>query len=154
MVCILPHMLGNRESFSSLDDSNLREGSPFPVESSPEAEEYIPRWKQIQEDLKYMFQIDIEKEEDLGDENIRQKMYEKAVNAIRENSPFTLDYFFEEHLLNKTDIKPEDREELAVHARVIVEAMKDSPRRRHTEQLFVNAGIIREKDIEEFRKAK
>jgi hypothetical protein len=143
-------MLGNLNNFSPDNHPPVEDGEVVPKNVETQ-EEFVPKWKHIQEDLRHMFQIDIETEEDLTSEIVKETMYQKVLTSLRSNSPFTLDYFFEEYLLTKYDIRPEDREELAVHARAIIEGMKHSPRRTRTEQLFVDAGIVREKDIAEFK---
>ena len=143
-------MLGNLDNFSH-NNHPSPEGKKVVPENVESQEEFVPKWKHVQEDLNYMFQIPIKKEEDISSKAVKKVMYQKALNSLRENSPFTFDYFFEEQLLTKDDIKAEDREELAVHARAIIEGMKHSPRRTRTELLFVDAGILREKDIAEIK---
>lgn len=137
-------MLGNPNNFSS-DNRFSVEGEEVVfknVGTPANQEEFDPKWEHIQEDLKYLFQINTENEEDLKSQSTKDLMYQKVIDSLRDNSPFTFDYFFEEKLLTKDDIKPEDREELAVHARAIIEGMKYSPQRTRIEQLFIDARIF------------
>jgi hypothetical protein len=129
-------------------------GSSAPSPSTPH--EYVPKWQHIKEDLKYMFQIDVDTEADLDRSEIKQQMYTKALDELRARSPFALDYFIEEKLLSVSDIRDSDRAEIVKYAYEILRLMKNpSPMRKRTEELFLEeTDILTVADLEEIEKSR
>ena len=66
-----------------------------PENNGPElhVEEFEPKWKHTQEDLKYMFDFDIsiEHEVDLSTKEMKEKMYERALHDFSYGNPFSLE---------------------------------------------------------------
>jgi hypothetical protein len=116
--------------------------------TKPLVHEYEPKFKHTQEDLKYMFGIDVLHEEDLYTEVIKKKMYDKAVTDFKLNNPFTLEYFFEENLLSPMDMKDEDRAELKRKAFDLLYSMRHIVRRTRSRDLFIQAGILTEEEAD------
>lgn len=102
---------------------------------------FEPKFKHIQEDLKYMFLIDVEDEHDLKSHTIKNKMYDVMIRELENGSHYALDYFIEENLLTENDIKEEDIPKLRSDASKILDTLK-GPRLISAKNLFIKAGII------------
>ena len=63
------------------------------AEPQPLVEEFVPKFTHIQEDLRYMFGIEVNNESDLSSPIIKKKMYTKAVADFIAGNPFSLEYF-------------------------------------------------------------
>lgn len=114
--------------------------------SSKEAIEYVPKFKHIQEDLQYMFEIKVENEDDLYSTKIKDKLYKNVREDIQQGKPFALDYMFEEGLLTKEDLEKRGIKDLKQQALSILKTFKD-PRLTSIRNLFINTGILTEEEV-------
>lgn len=117
--------------------------------TSIEKEEFVSKFAHIQEDLKYMFQIDVESESQLHSEDTKQKIYTKAINDIHEGNPFSLEHFFEYGLISPSDIKKDDLPHLKTSAHKILYAHRSTARLTASKNLFIKMGILTEEDVGE-----
>jgi hypothetical protein len=113
-----------------------------------EKDEYVSKFLHIQEDLKYMFGITVEHEEDLYQPLIREKIYSKAINDFLQGNPFTLEYFLEEHILEPEDINAKDIPSLREAAKRVTASMRHTGRRKASKELFVRAGIFTQEEAD------
>lgn len=118
-----------------------------PTESN-NVDEYEPRFKHTQEDLKYMFGIEVVDEEDLHSKEIKSQIYTKAITDFRLGNPFTLEYFFEENLLSPIDMREEDKVELKKKAVDLLYSMRHIVRRTRSRELFIQAGILTKEEAD------
>lgn len=116
-----------------------------PENSPQEAIEYVPKWKHIQEDLQYMFGIEIKSEDNLYEAETKNKLYESVLEDMRQGKPFALDYMFEEGLLTKEDLEKRGIKDLKQQALNILKTFKD-PRLTSIRNLFINTGILTEEE--------
>lgn len=136
-----------RNNFDTVENQPIpdqkKEASPLPV-----VEEFVPKSLHHQEDLRYMFGIKAENENELYGEEIKEKMYEEAVKELKNGSAFALDYFINEGLLSRNNIKQEDIPMLREHALRILSTTKNITRRTSFQNLFLDTGILTEEYIE------
>jgi hypothetical protein len=122
------------------NDQELEEG---PV---PDMHEYEPQFKQIQEDLKYMFTIDVESEEELHSQEVKAKLYTRAVEDLHQGNSFSLEHFAEYELITPSDIKPEDLKQLHIDALAILQNLRSTARLSTAKKLFIELGILTEEE--------
>lgn len=133
-----------------LEASRNFERTPPPThtENKPASvEEYEPQFKQIQEDLKYMFEIDIHEERELHSAEIKKKMYAKALQYLKMSNPFGLHYFFDKKLLTQDDIPESDMPALKTYATKTLASLKNINMRTEAENLFFGTGILTDVEI-------
>lgn len=128
-------------------NNEKRESYLSPSTTSPEQETYEPKWKHLEEDLKYMFGIEITSEEDLYSEETKKKMYDLMLKDMQEESPFSLDYFIEEGLLSKNDIKDEDIKTLKPCALKILNNLRNITHKSTYKNLFIDLGILTQEEV-------
>lgn len=116
------------------------------VPKAQETIEYVEAFKEIQDDLKFMFDIHVENEEDLSSPNIKDELYSKVIEDLNAGKPFALDYMFEEkingkQLLSCEDLQVRGIQEMKSQAREILAKIK-GPIGRRMKDLIVNVGIL------------
>lgn len=124
---------------------NIQRLSPQHEDRTEEKVEYEPKFKQHQEDLKYLFAIDVHDEASLSNPFLKNEMYEKVLDDFKEGKPFALDYMFEEGLLTRDDLESRGIKNLKEQALKILGTFKD-PRFTSIKKLFINTGIITEEE--------
>ncbi len=130
------------------NDNERDIGSPSSIEIvAPETEEYEPKFKQHQEDLKHMFKIEVSDENELHSREVKEKMYDYAVNDLQQGRPFSLNYFINEKLLSSQDIKDKDLPMLESYALKILEKLRSTAMLTETKNLFLDTGIVTEQDL-------
>ncbi len=126
----------------------LSESSPESVESTsstPEAIEFVPKFSHIQEDLLYLFNIQVTSETSLQYPWVKDEMYAKAVEELKLGTPFALDYFFEEKLLTRDELRERGFYELKPYALTILKTFK-GPRLTRAKDLFIDTGLLSEEE--------
>jgi hypothetical protein len=125
-------------------DNNLPPLSSIP---NQESIEYIPKWKHIQEDLNYLFQITIDDEASLSSEKIKKELYEKAVKDLCDGEYFALDYMFEEGLLSIEDLHEYGILNYKDRALQILQSLRSTGRYNQAKNLFIATKILSEEEI-------
>lgn len=123
------------------------ETSTKAVQKALEAVEYVEAFKEIQEDLKFMFAIHVENEDDLSSPLIKDKLYEKVIEDLNAGKPFALDYMVEEKLLSKDDIIGRGIQNYKPQVIEILKKIK-GPIGRRMKDLIVNVGILSEEEAD------
>ena len=108
--------------------------------------EYVPRFKHIQEDLLYLFNIEATSEASLNYPWEKDKFYTASLKELQLGTPFALDYFFDEQLLKKEDITLSRRHEMQPYAETIIRTFK-GPRLTRAKELFIAAGIFTKEEL-------
>lgn len=124
------------------------ESSPDAVEntsSAPEAIEFVPKFAHIQEDLLYLFNIQVTSETSLQYPWVKDEMYTKAVEELKLGTPFALDYFFEEKLLTKDELRARGFYDLKPYALTILKTFKGT-RLTRAKDLFIDTGLLSEEE--------
>ncbi len=122
------------------------------AEPQPLVEEFVPKFTHTQEDLRYMFGIEVNNESDLSSPIIKKQMYTKAVSDFITGNPFSLEYFLEEELLSPKDILKEDIPSLKQAATSMLASLRHLTRRIRSQELFVEAGILTQEEIDTLSK--
>jgi hypothetical protein len=125
------------------------------LEASQEgSEEYVPRFKHIQEDLASLFLISVEKEELLNNPFVKDELYRAVHDDLTLNRYFSLDYMVKEKLhndgeplLSKKDLLSRGIRLLQNHGRIILHSYKQ-PELSRIKELFIISGMFTEKEIE------
>ena len=138
-------MYGSQPEFNA---ERIQKEGILPEQVDPGVHEYEPKFKHTQEDLKYMFGIEVTNEEDLHSEVVKKEIYNKAIADFKLGNPFTLEYFFEENLLTPIDILKEDKVELKKKAVDLLYSMRHIVRRTTSRDLFIQAGILSEEEAD------
>lgn len=125
-------------------DNNLPPLSSIP---NQESIEYIPKWKQVQDDLRYLFGITIESEQSLTTEETKVLLYKTACNGIMAGEYFSLDYMFEEGLLTKEDIQKQEVSKLKPYALSILNNLRSIGQYNQAKNLFIDTGILTNEEI-------
>lgn len=116
--------------------------------SSPKVIEFVPRFNQTQEDLLYLFNIKVTSPASLNYDWVKKEFLEKVKEEIKLGTPFALDYMFEEKLLTKEDLKVLRSSELQPYIATILKTYRGT-RLERAKNLFIDAGICTEKEVEE-----
>jgi hypothetical protein len=111
----------------------------------PEAVEFVPRFSHIQEDLLYLFTINITSEASLNYPWVKDEMYDKVVEELKHGTPFALDYMFEEKLLTKEELFTRGIQELKPYAKTILATYKGT-RLTRAKNLFIDCGLLTEEE--------
>lgn len=124
-------------------NKGTREAVPQAETSSqtPEAIEYVEKFKHIQEDLKNLFNIEVTSYASLNYPWVKDEFYAKVIEDITSGKPFALDYMFEEKLLSKDDMVERG---IQNHKPQVIEILKKikGPIGRRMKDLIVNVGIL------------
>jgi hypothetical protein len=141
------------EQFTNND--NRPEDSPEQVHpesgiatKQPEALEFVPKFTHLQEDLLYLFNIQITSEASLRYPWVKDEMYAKTIEELKLGTPFALDYFFEEKLLTKDELASRSFQELKPYAKTILEKYKGI-RRTRAKDLFIDSGLLTEEETKD-----
>jgi hypothetical protein len=105
------------------------------------ATEYVSRFKVLQDDLKYMFDIIVPYENALLFPWVKDELYTKVIEGLQEGNYFSLDYMLEEGLLSRDDLLNRgirDYKDLAI---AMIQKAKDK-RRTRAKELVLQAGIL------------
>jgi hypothetical protein len=111
----------------------------------PEALEFVPKFAHIQEDLLYLFNIQVTSETSLQYPWVKDEMYAKAVEELKLGTPFALDYFFEEKLLTRNELRERGFYELKPYALTILKTFKGT-RLTRAKDLFIDTGLLSEEE--------
>ncbi|MBP6948570.1 MAG: hypothetical protein KBC41_00845 [Candidatus Pacebacteria bacterium] len=134
------------ESLQNNSTISLEKRSPI----SPSNEtiiEFVPKFRHIQEDLLFLFNIEVTSETSLTYEWVKKELLDKAFEEIRLGTPFALDYMFEEQLLSKEDIRKGSIQDIQPYAKTILKTYK-GPRLTRAKNLFLDTGIFNQKETE------
>ncbi len=126
----------------------LSESSPDTVKNNitaPEAIEFVPKFAHIQEDLLYLFNIQVTSETSLQYPWVKDEMYAKAVEELKLGTPFALDYFFEEKLLTHNELRERGFYGLKPYALTILKTFKGT-RLTRAKDLFIDIGLLSEEE--------
>ena len=141
---------------------NVQQGRQEPVEKNPQLEkstttdapekpealEFVPHFKHIQEDLLYLFTINITSEVSLNYPWVKDEMYGKAIEELQLGTPFALDYMFEEKLLTKEELHARGLQELKPYAKTILATYKGT-RLTRAKNLFIDCGLLTEEETKD-----
>jgi hypothetical protein len=122
-----------------------QEFSVVDVPEKPEVVEFVPHFTHIQEDLLYLFTINITSEASLNFPWVKDEMYNKVVEELRLGTPFALDYMFEEKLLTKEELHTHGIQELKPYAITILTTYKGI-RLTRAKNLFIECGLLTEEE--------
>lgn len=106
-----------------------------------EAVEFVPKFTHLQEDLQYLFTITVTSEASLQYPWVKDEMYAKVVEELKLGTPFALDYFFEEKLLTKDELKARGLQELKPYAMTVLATYKGT-RLKRARDLFIDSGLL------------
>lgn len=120
------------------------------VETNLETIEFVPKFKHIKEDLKNLFQIEVTSETSLRYPWVKDEIYNAVMQELQQGTPFAFDYMFEEKLLTKEDLQGRGVEEMKPYAKTILTTFKPGPRLTRAKDLFVNAGILTQEEVESY----
>ncbi len=109
--------------------------------------EFVPKFRHIQEDLLFLFNIEVTSETSLTYEWVKKELLDKAFEEIRLGTPFALDYMFEERLLSKEDTRKGSIQDIQPYAKTILKTYK-GPRLTRAKNLFLDTGIFNQKETE------
>lgn len=115
-------------------------------ENKTEAIEYVPGFQHIQEDLLYLFTINVTSETSLNYPWVKDEMYAKVVEELKLGTPFALDYMFEEKLLTKEELLAHGLLELKPYALQILATYKGT-RLARAKQLFIDSGLLTKDEV-------
>ncbi len=110
--------------------------------------EYEARFGQIRDDLKYMFQIEVRDEDELTLPRTKERMYKVALAYLEEENPFGFEYFVDEALLSKEDIKTKDKRRIKELAIRILEKRRNAYQRTRCKDMFLTLGVLTQKELE------
>ncbi len=122
------------------------ESLPIDHAEKPEAIEFVPRFRHIQEDLLYLFTINVTSETSLTYPWVKDEMYQKVIEELKLGTPFALDYMFEEKLLTKDELQERGFQELKPYAMTILATYKGT-RLTRARDLFINSGLLTEEEM-------
>lgn len=111
----------------------------------PEAIEFVPKFKHTQEDLLYLFNMQVTSETSLHYPFVKDELYQKAIEELKLGTPFALDYMFEEKLLTKDELKNRGIQELKPYAKTILATYKGT-RLTRAKTLFIDCGLLTEEE--------
>lgn len=117
------------------------------VSSTPEAVEYVEKFKHIQEDLKNLFNIEVTSHASLSYPWVKDELYTKVIEDLTLGKPFALDYMFEEGLLTKEDLHKRGIEKMKPQVIEILTKIK-GPIGRRMKDLIINAEILTEEEAD------
>lgn len=116
-------------------------------ETKEDTIEFVPKFNHIQEDLKAMFTIEVADERSLFSPQTKDLMYAKVVEDLKLNSPYALDYMFEEELNKKKLLTREELQERGIQhmkpeALQILQTTTGTWQRTRAKNLFIDTGIL------------
>ena len=117
------------------------------VQQTPDTLEFVPKFNHIQEDLLYLFNVQVTSESSLHYPFVKDEMYTKVVEELKLGTPFALDYMFEEKLLTKDELHARGIQELKPYAKTILAKYKGI-RRTRAKDLFIDSGLLTEDEAD------
>jgi hypothetical protein len=131
----LPH---NTDKESNLQPTNQKQEV-----ASVKTLEFVEKFKHIQEDLKFLFEIEVTSQTSLNYPWVKNELYAAVEKELKAGTPFALDYMFDEGLLTKEDLKERRIETLKPYAETILATFKGT-RLTRAKELFIETGIFTE----------
>ncbi len=115
--------------------------------------EYVPKFAHIQEDLLFLFNVNVTSESTLNYEFVKDELYTKVIEELKLGTPFALDYMFEEEihgkkLLSREDLQERGIQEMKPYAKTILANYKKGPRLLRAKNLFVDTGVLTEEETD------
>ena len=74
----------------------VNESIPHSPEEESNVQEFEPKFKQTQEDLLYLFNLNVTSKNSLNYPWVKDEMYEKVTEELKLGTPNALDYMFKE----------------------------------------------------------
>ncbi len=124
---------------------HAKENSPG-LPETPDTLEFVPKFNHIQEDLLYLFNIQVTSETSLHYPFVKDEMYQKVVEELKLGTPFALDYMFEEKLLTKDELRAHGIQDLKPYAKTILATYKGT-RLTRAKDLFIDSGLLTEDEV-------
>lgn len=113
-----------------------------------------PRWKQLKEDLAFMFNVEVTSEASLKYPWVKDELFSKVVEGLINDEYFALDFMANEELhngeplLSKEDFISRGIRSYQDHARIILKKYKGQ-HLASVKQLFTLSGLMTEDEIEQ-----
>ncbi len=108
---------------------------------------FVEKFLHIQEDLKYMFQIEVANEDELRSDITKQKIYTRAIEDLRAGNPFSLEHLEVYKLISPSDIKKDDLPGIKTSALKILKTYKHTARLAASKELFLKMEILTEDEM-------
>ena len=123
----------------------VNESIPHSPEEESNVQEFEPKFKQTQEDLLYLFNLNVTSKNSLNYPWVKDEMYEKVTEELKLGTPNALDYMFKEGLLTMEDLFTRRIYELKPYAITILQTYK-GVRLTNAKELFINSGLLTEEE--------